>query len=285
MYDNVCRTLASLFSRDIATWLMGEPTTLTELEPTELLLDPIRVDSFIFLQSEDLILHIEFQTDPKEDIPFRMADYRLRIYRWLPRKRVYQVVIYLRKNQSAAVKINTFELLELQHRYNVVRLWEVPSETFLDVSGLLPFAVLSQTDNPEKVLQQVARQIEKISDNIERNNIAASTGIIAGLVLNQSIIKRLLKEEIMKESVIYQEILAKGITEGEILGFKKGEANLILKQINRRVGNISTDWINKIQELSLEQLEDLGEALLDFTSQSDLINWFNYLEENKKNIR
>jgi len=285
MYDNVCRTLASLFSRDIATWLMGEPTTLTELEPTELLLDPIRVDSLIFLQSEDLILHIEFQTDPKEDIPFRMADYRLRIYRWLPRKRVYQVVIYLRKNQSAAVKINTFELLELQHRYNVVRLWEVPSETFLDVSGLLPFAVLSQTDNPAKVLQQVARQIEKISDNIERNNIAASTGIIAGLVLNQSIIKRLLKEEIMKESVIYQEILAKGITEGEILGFKKGEANLILKQINRRVGNISTDWINKIQELSLEQLEDLGEALLDFTSQSDLINWFNYLEENKKNIR
>ncbi len=70
-----------------------------------------------------------------------------------------------------------------------------------------------------------------------------------------------------------------------ILGFKKGEANLILKQINRRVGNISTDWVNKIQELSLEQLEDLGEALLDFTSQSDLINWFNYLEENKKNIR
>jgi len=137
--------------------------------------------------------------------------------------------------------------------------------------------VLSQTDNPAKVLQQVARQIEKISDNIESNNIAASTGIIAGLVLNQSIIKRLLKEEIMKESVIYQEILAKGITEGEILGFKKGEANLILKQINRRVGNISTDWVNKIQELSLEQLEDLGEALLDFTSQSDLINWFNYL--------
>ncbi|MBE5229992.1 MAG: Rpn family recombination-promoting nuclease/putative transposase [Microcystis aeruginosa PMC 728.11] len=285
MYDNVCRTLASLFSRDIATWLMGEPIALTELEPTELLLDPIRVDSLIFLQSEDLILHIEFQTDPKEDIPFRMADYRLRIYRRFPRKRVYQVVIYLRKNQSAAVKINTFELLELQHRYNVVRLWEVPSETFLDVSGLLPFAVLSQTDNPAKILQQVARQIEKISDNIERNNIAASTGIIAGLVLNQSIIKRLLKEEIMKESVIYQEILAKGITEGEILGFKKGEANLILKQINRRVGNISTDWVNKIQELSLEQLEDLGEALLDFTSQSDLINWFNYLEENKKNIR
>lgn len=97
MYDNVCRILASLFSRDIATWLIGEPIALTELEPTELLLDPIRVDSLIFLQSEDLILHIEFQTDPKEDIPFRMADYRLRIYRRFPRKRVYQVVIYLRK--------------------------------------------------------------------------------------------------------------------------------------------------------------------------------------------
>ena len=94
----------------------------------------------------------------------------------------------------------------------------------------------------------------------------------------------------MKESVIYQDILAKGLTEGEILGIKKGEAlgikkgealgikkgeaNLVLKLLNRRIGLISPEFEQKIRDLSLEQLESLGEALLDFQTLDDLINWF-----------
>ncbi len=38
-------------------------------EPVPLQLDPIRADSLIFLQSEQLILHTEFQTDPNSKIP------------------------------------------------------------------------------------------------------------------------------------------------------------------------------------------------------------------------
>jgi hypothetical protein len=36
---------------------------LTEIKPSELSLEPIRADGLIFLESEELILHIEFQTD------------------------------------------------------------------------------------------------------------------------------------------------------------------------------------------------------------------------------
>ncbi|MCE2661670.1 MAG: DUF4351 domain-containing protein, partial [Microcystis sp. 53602_E8] len=34
----------------------------------------------------------------------------------------------------------------------------------------------------------------------------------------------------------------------------------------------------QIQELSLEQLETLGEALLDFTSLTDLTTWLSEIE-------
>ncbi len=275
MYDNVCRNLALLFPTDFAHWLIGELIELTELKPTELLLNPIRADSIIFLQSEDLILHIEFQTDVDEDIPFRMADYRLRLYRRFPQKRVYQVVIYLKKTESPLARINQFELPEIQASFNVIRLWEIPTQTFFQTRGLLPFAILSQTDNPVEVLHQVASEIEQIHDHNEKSNLTASAGIIAGLVLNREIIQTLLRPEIMKESVIYQDILAKGLTEGEILGIKKGEANLVLKQLNRRIGLISPDKEQKIRKLSLEELENLGEALLDFQTQDDLINWLN----------
>ncbi|GBF79722.1 Rpn family recombination-promoting nuclease/putative transposase [Aphanothece sacrum] len=281
MYDNICKFIAETFSRDLAQWLLGQPIELTVLEPTELQVAPIRADSLIFLQSEDLILHIEFQTDPKDDIPFRMTDYRLRMHRRFPNKQVYQVVIYLRRSDSELALVSSFNLPQLRHEYNIMRLWEIPTEQLLTSSGLLPFAVLSQTDNPVKVLEQVAKKIEVISDQNEQSNVSATTAILAGLVLDKMIIRQLLREDIMKESVIYQEIqaiseakgLEKGIEKGIKQGIKQGEANLVLRLLHRRIGEIPDNFKEKIRELSVEQLENLGEALLDFNTESDLNLW------------
>jgi predicted transposase YdaD len=44
----------------------------------------------------------------------------------------------------------------------------------------------------------------------EKSNLAAATAILAGLVLSKEIIRSLLREEIMRESVIYQDIREKG---------------------------------------------------------------------------
>jgi predicted transposase YdaD len=96
MYDNVCKFLAEHFSNDFAQWLLGEPIAFTQVSPKELSLEPIRADALILLASEAMVLHIEFQTEPNAEIPFRMADYRLRVYRRYPKKRMYQVVIYLK---------------------------------------------------------------------------------------------------------------------------------------------------------------------------------------------
>ena len=63
MIDNICKFLAESFSADFASWLLGEAITLTKLEPSELSVEPIRADSVIFLESSEIILHIEFQCD------------------------------------------------------------------------------------------------------------------------------------------------------------------------------------------------------------------------------
>jgi predicted transposase YdaD len=166
----------------------------------------------------------------------------------------------------------------MQHRFKVIRLWEIPTQQLLSSPGLLPFAVLSKTQNPTKVLEKVAKRIETVTDTRERNNLVASTAVIAGLVLDKITIKRLLREEIMKESVIYQEIEGIGEAKGLERGLERGrqqEVNLILKLLQRRIGEIPQDFITRINNLSVEELENLGEALLDFNSQSDLENWFN----------
>jgi predicted transposase/invertase (TIGR01784 family) len=297
LYDNICKFLAKNFSTDLAQWLIGQPVSLTELQPTELSSEPIRADSLIFLQSQDIILHIEFQTSVDPDIPLRMADYFLRIYRKYPHKQIYQVVIYLKKTASELARKDNFNHLQMQHRYNLIRLWEVPTVELLSAPGLLPLAVLSQNENPTQVLEEVAKRIETVTDSTEKSNLTASTAIIAGLVLDRMTIGRLLRNEIMKESVIYQEIeaigLAKGLQEGKQQGLQEGkqqglqegkqqglqqgkqqEVNLILKQLKRRIGEIPQELVTQISDLSLQQLESLGEALLDFQTQTDLIHWF-----------
>ena len=56
-------------------------------------------------------------------------------------------------------------------------------------------------------------------------------------------------------------------------GVDQGERSLVLRQLNRRVGDVSAVVRSKIDLLSLPQLENLGEALLDFSSIQDLEDW------------
>ncbi|MCJ8281784.1 MAG: Rpn family recombination-promoting nuclease/putative transposase [Rivularia sp. ALOHA_DT_140] len=258
MFDNICKFLAENFSADFANWLLGEPIVLTELSPKELSLEPIRADALILLQSDEQILHIEFQTQPDPKIPFRMADYRLRGYRRFPEKEMYQVVIYLNRTNSELVYQNTFSLTRTRHEFEVIRLWEQPVEIFLENPGLLAFAVLSSTPNPENVLNQVAAQINEISDNRTQSNVAASTAILASLVLNKDLIKRILRSDVMRESPIYQEILQEGEEKGKAKGREEGRAEGKTEvAINLLSTGMSLEDISRVTGLSIEELRIL----------------------------
>jgi hypothetical protein len=54
---------------------------------------------------------------------------------------------------------------------------------------------------------------------------------------------------------------------------REAERGLVLKQLNRKLGSLSPESIEKINNLNVEKLEGLGEALLDFTNVNDLNNW------------
>ncbi len=273
MYDNTCKYLAENFSEDISSWLIGERVALTELKPTELSVDPIRADSMILLTNQDLILHIEFQTDADDDIPFRMIDYRVRGYRKFPTKRMRQIVIYLLKTTSALVHQTAFEIENTRHQFEVIRLWEQPPSIFLESVGLYPFASLAQTDEPESILRTVAAKIEDIGTPKIQANLAATVFILAGLVLDRNRVKQILRRDNMRESSTYQDILAEGEEKGETQGRIKEAKGLVIRLLTRKLGNVSPKLLAKIEALPLERVESLGEDLLDFTSIANLEQW------------
>ncbi|MEB3174600.1 MAG: Rpn family recombination-promoting nuclease/putative transposase [Cyanobacteriota bacterium] len=225
MFDNVCKYLAETFSEDYAAWLLGKPVALTTLSPKELSLEPIRADSLILEQSDDLVLHLEFQTEPDETMGFRMLDYRVRVHRRFPNKTMHQVVVYLKKTGSPFVYQDTFQLGETSHRYRVIRLWEEAPTPFLSSPGLLPLAVLTQSQNPTARLREVALALDTIEDRGAKANLTTASAVFGGLLVKPELIRTILRSDIMKESTIYQEILQ----EGEQRGLLKGEQRGLLQ--------------------------------------------------------
>ena len=273
MYDNTCKYLAENFPEDLSSWLLGVRVSLVQMQPTELSVEPIRADSMILLTNHNLILHVEFQTVPDREMGFRMLDYRVRAHRKFPGKQMRQIVIYLTPTTSDLVSLTTFELESTHHEFEVIRLWEQPSSIFLESVGLYPFASLAQTDEPELVLREVAARIEEIPERKLQADISAMSYILAGLVLDRNRVGQIIRRDIMRESVTYQEILEEGEIKGKTQGRIEEARGLVIRQLTRKLGNISTILLVKIKALPLERLELLGEDLLDFTSIANLEQW------------
>ncbi|MDJ0620656.1 MAG: Rpn family recombination-promoting nuclease/putative transposase [Calothrix sp. MO_192.B10] len=269
-FDNICKVLAEKYPADFLRWLIGEESTSIEVLKTELSLEPIRADSVIFIRTGNRILHIEFQTLTQSNpaIAFRMLDYYIRLKR-LYRCLVTQVVIFLQETDSEIAFTQEYRQDSTIHRYRAVRMWEQDASLFLGNTALLPLAPLCRTDSPRDLLSQVAQEVATISDREMRQNTAAYTEILAGLRFEKDLIRQLLREDMMQESVIYQDILQKGEERGE----QKEAFRFLTRQLNRRFGEIDSLIIDRIRVLSTEQLEVLGEEFLSFSHVSDLVNW------------
>lgn len=278
--DNICKYLAEEYPADFVRWLSGEDVTDITVIKTELSVEPIRADSLILRQGSNRILHWEFQTLPASEppLPLRMLDY------WVRLKRQYgchieQVVIFLKSTTAEAVFVNQLTDVNTSHRYRVIRLWEEDPAPLLATPALLPLATLARSDTPKTLLEQVAVEIDKIEEPRMKGNLTACVDILAGLRFDKNTIRQLFQEEVMLESVTYQDIIQRGLQKGRQEGKEEGQReealSLLSRQLTRRFGVINPELQEEFQRLSLTQLEDLSEVLLDFRTATDLAVWLN----------
>ncbi len=63
------------------------------------------------------------------------------------------------------------------------------------------------------------------------------------------------------------------ITSMERSGELKGEQKIVIQLLNHRIGEIEPPLIEQIRKLSVEQVEELAVALLNFSTVADLEQW------------
>jgi len=70
-----------------------------------------------------------------------------------------------------------------------------------------------------------------------------------------------------------QEVVMEIVTSWMREGMHEEALTLVLRQLRRRVGPLDTAYEEQIRRLSLKALEDLSEALLDFTQVAHVATW------------
>jgi len=182
--------------------------------------------------NNDFILHIEFQSTHESDVPERMLSYYARIVEHYKIKDVYPVVIYL--NPKHAPKeipdSYTHDFLDMAtlYKYKVIKIWEIESNFITDNNLVGLFPLLSLTKDCD--LKECYAKIESADiDSKQKKELYACAFLLAGIKYPKELIRSLTKEEIMLESVTYQEIIKKGIAQGIIKGKEEGIKEGIIK--------------------------------------------------------
>ena len=153
---------------------------------------------------------------------------------------------------------------ELINNHRIIRIYldDLPSGSI--GVGLIQLILAQDAQAPLLVQQLLARAKTEIT------NPLMTRGIIDLLeTVLVSKFAKLSREEIqsmflltdIKQTRVYQE--AK----------QEGETQLLLRLLSKRFGAMGNRRIQAINQLSLEQLEDLGEALLDFGNVAELDHW------------
>ena len=135
----------------------------------------------------------------------------------------------------------------------------------------------------QSAMERARRLVEQVTVGASRLSTAEIIEMIETIVvykfpqLSWQEVEAMFGLSELKQTRVYQQGREEGIEQGREEGIEQGreegERALILRLLNRRLSEVSEAERLQIEALSVEQLEVLGEALLDFSSGDDLREW------------
>ena len=244
------------------------------------------------------LIHVENQSTAQSDFPKRMFRYFARLTEKydLP---VYPIVIFsydAPKRPEPSRFVVTFPGKHvLRFDYTVIQLNRLPWRKFIRqenpvASALMAKMKMSARDRP-KVKAECLRLLATLKLD------PARTQLVGGFV--DSYLKLTAQEMKQYERAIEQfmpterkniveiltdwerkgiaqgivEGISQGLTQGISQGLTQGKEALVVRLLRRRLGPVPDRLLARLAPLTAAQLDDLGEALLDFETPADLEQW------------
>jgi predicted transposase/invertase (TIGR01784 family) len=238
---------------------------------TEIKEKAFRFDGIFMPDREDKPLYfVEVQFQNKPDFYWELiAEISLYLNQYKPVQDWKAVALFAqRRFEATSLTLYQQELIN-SGRILPIYLDEVRSGSI--GVGLIQLILAQDVQAPVLVQQLLERAKTEIADPLVTHDII---DLLETVLVSK--FAQLIRKEIqamfllsdIKQTRVYQEAKQEGRQEGEI--------RLLIRQLSRRFGKISDRRVQVINSLTLEQLEDLGEALLDFCELRDLDNWLGF---------
>ena len=274
-YDTVLKTLLQLSANSIieqiadikvARWLNVE---LPEVRQS-------RVD-FLGESLEGELIHIELQSTNDPQIPLRMAEYSLRVYRLFQRF-PRQILLYVGSDDMRMASA----LVGPQHvcRYTIVDIRDLDSEVLLNSPFIADnvMAILTNLRDRKAAVRQVLSRIGELSRE-QRDAALSEFLILSGLRKLETVIVEEVQQMPILTDILDHEILGpairegrergiqegreRGIQEGRERGIQEGERSVLRRLIQKRFGEMP-DWAEeRLTQLSVPELEELSLRVLE----------------------
>jgi hypothetical protein len=248
-------------------------------------------------QPSYFVIHIEAESGARPKFNQRMFRYFARLDEKLDLP-IYPIVIFS-YDSPKTVAVNNYQINfpdfeVLKFNYQVVQLNQLNWRDFLTRQNPVASALMSKMSIAPEDRPKVKAECLRLLVTLKLN--PAKMQLISGFIdtylrLNkieedkfQIEVGTLIteeKEEVMQIVTSWMEAgiekgIEKGIERGIERGIEKGierEKNLIIRQINRKFGQIDLELETKIRSLNIEIIEALGEAIFDLDDVEDLRNW------------
>ncbi len=104
--------------------------------------------------------------------------------------------------------------------------------------------LLGQNSNAEETLRQAAQRIDQVSDATTQANLMATTGILAGLKLEDEIIYRVLRRDIEGKAEKQREIAINLLQVGiavDVIASTTGLSLEVVQQLQQQITSSSSD--------------------------------------------
>jgi predicted transposase YdaD len=227
-------------------------------------------------EGEFLILN-ELQLRYNEKVPLRMTAY-IALARERYNLPIYPVLINILPHVKTPNIPNFYQQefmgMKSYQDYQVINLWEIEASLVFaeNLSSLLPFVPILKGGGEETIVREA---VIKLRENEQLRDLEPLLSFFASFVLEIPIVQQIMRWDmtVLRESPWYNEILKQGLQQGLQQGEQQGEANLIIRQLSKRFGNLDPAIASQIRQLSISQLETLGESIFDFSAMADLETW------------
>jgi len=225
-----------------------------------------------------LLFIFEEETKSSSFSIHRLAHYSLDMAELMKTERVVPVVIFLNSGRRAtALTLGSDRYSYLNFSYLICDLKQLSAEAYQDSDNIVARINLPNMRHPRKNRLQIflAAQLGLIRNETDPNKIRKYSDFI-------DYYADLTEQEVLEYQQHYQTKegdimgMVKIWTEqGEKIGEKKECISLLTRQLRRKFG-LQPQLEAALQQLpnmEVEKLEDLADALLDFTNIKDLENW------------